>query len=94
MNQDEWENSTCTCRDWHKTLKCNHIIALASRLKKCSFAAIAYSIPLTVKRRRGKPASTKPALQRQPNELIESIGIDECISIEKPIAKNPVGRPK
>ena len=57
MNQDEWENSTCTCRDWHKTLKFNHIIALALRLKKCSFAAIAYSIPLTAKRRRGKPAS-------------------------------------
>ena len=33
-------------------------------------------------------------MQRQPNELIESIGIEECISIEEPIAKNPVGRPK
>ena len=64
LNENIWENSECSCKEWHKFLKCNHIISLATRLKLYTFSTVAYaySIPLTHKRRRGKPANTVTAL--------------------------------
>ena len=71
LNRACWENSTCTCREWHKTLKCKHIISLSTMLNLCTFSEIAYTIPLDKKRRRGRPKTMAPALQRQPSEYQE-----------------------
>ncbi len=38
INEHIWENSECSCKEWHKFLKCNHVIALATRLKLCTFS--------------------------------------------------------
>jgi len=68
LNEVEWENSRCSCRWWHKNLKCNHIIALACRIKLASYIAVAYSAPLTAKRRTGRPKITTTCLRRQPTD--------------------------
>ena len=49
LNQNEWENSQCSCKYWHKELKCRHIIALACRLQLASYIEVAYNAPLTTK---------------------------------------------
>jgi hypothetical protein len=33
FNNVEWESSICSCFNWHKNLKCDHVISLATRLK-------------------------------------------------------------
>ena len=37
LNSDERENSSWSCRNWHKFLKCVQIIAIACRLKLASY---------------------------------------------------------
>ncbi len=68
FNFDEWANSKCSCRYWHKELKCRHIIVLASHLEVDSYVDVAYSTPITHKRKVGRAKTTK-CLQRQGNEL-------------------------
>jgi len=75
FNDEVWENSECSCRWWHKDLKCRHITALACRLKKASYLEVAYSAPLTSKRKPGRPPLTASSLQRQRNELQEEEGV-------------------
>jgi len=69
FNFDEWENSKCSCRYWHKELKCRPIIVLACRLEVASYVEVAYSTPITHKRKVGRPAKNTNCLQRQGNEL-------------------------
>ena len=59
-----WENSTCTCRDWHKTLKYKQIQDNSQIQDK--------------KRRRGKPKTIAPALQRQPSKYQEDNNLEIC----------------
>ena len=47
----------------------SHIIALALRLNLASYTTVAYSTPLTSKRKAGRPAKTGHCLQRQASEL-------------------------
>ena len=100
LNLECWENSECNCENWLKFYKCNHIISLAARLKLCSFAQVAYSIPILHKRKRGQPAKTASALLRQPNEIQAEVGVEECpsslqesVPIPEPMPKKR-GRPK
>ena len=37
FNNVEWESSICSCFNWHKNLKCEHVISLATRLKLADF---------------------------------------------------------
>ena len=37
FNNVEWESSICSCFNWHKNLKCEHVISLATRLKLSDF---------------------------------------------------------
>ncbi len=76
FDEGTWELSKCSCVWWHKYLKCNHIITLAVRLKKASYIAVAFSAPITHKRRKGRPALTVSSLARQPNELQDDVGIE------------------
>ena len=75
LRRDCWELSECTCKNWSKYLKCDHVIAVAFKLKLCSFSSIAYSIPISHKGRRGQPAKTASALIRQPSELQNELSI-------------------
>ena len=34
INQEEWELSRCNCGGWLKNYKCDHVIAISSRLSK------------------------------------------------------------
>ena len=43
FDDEVWELSKCSCRWWHKELKCSHVIVLACRLKKASYIDVAYS---------------------------------------------------
>ena len=85
LNQECWENSTCTCKEHLKFLKCNHVISLATRLNLCTFKTVAYSIPLAHKRKRGKPANTFSALQRQPDEFQSAPQIELCSEVQVPL---------
>ena len=76
LDLDCWEKSICDCKNWMKAYKCNHIIALASRLKLCSFSEVAYSIPIKHKRTQGRPKATTSALSTQPNEIQPEAGVD------------------
>lgn len=89
LNKEVWENSECSCKYWHKNLKCSHIIALACRLKKASYVEVAYSAPLTSKRKVGRPKDTASALQVQSNEL----QVEEGVSVYQSPVKSPVKSP-
>ena len=79
----------CDCKNWMKVYKCSHIIALASRLRKCNFA----DIPIRHKRKQGRPAGTAKALLRQPNEAQPEAGVDEYpSSAEETIATTVLKR--
>ncbi|RNA24848.1 hypothetical protein BpHYR1_043696 [Brachionus plicatilis] len=81
FNRDEWELSTCSCKDWLKNYKCDHVIAVCSRLKLCHIKEIAMNIPLERKRRPGRPKATTNALTRQPNET-QNVNV-LCISVSE-----------
>ena len=49
-----FELSECNCFYWLKNFKCNHAIAIASRLGLCDFSAIIMTIPLERKRKIGE----------------------------------------
>jgi len=104
FNDEEWKLSQCSCAWWHKHLKCNHVITLAVRLKKASYIEVAYSAPITSKRRKGRPALTVGCLARQPDELQGVAGIDlpseddededdlpisEIVARQKPLEEEP-----
>lgn len=76
LNKGEWENSSCSCKHWHKNLKCNHIITLACRLKLASYLRIAYSAPMTAKRPVGRPKDSGSCLEREANALRVRAGVD------------------
>ena len=85
LNQECWENITCTCKEHLKFLKCNHVIALATRLNLCTFKTVANSIPFAHKRKRGKPANTVSAFQRRPDEFQSAPQIELCSEVEVPL---------
>ena len=70
INNEEWELSQCSCRWWNKELI--DIITLACKL--ASYIDVAYSAPLSSKRKPGRPSKTVNCLDRQGEELQTNIG--------------------
>ena len=64
-----FKNNTCTCPSFFKKYICKHIIGIAIRtipeIRK-SIPLAAKNLPLTSKRKTGRPALAKKALVRQP----------------------------
>ena len=64
-----WKKNTCTCPSFFKKYICKHIIGIAIRtipeIRK-SIRLAAKNLPLTAKRKTGRPALAKKALVRQP----------------------------
>lgn len=60
-----WNKSSCTCPIFLKTYICKHIIGLAVKLNIFELTPQAKSLPLGVKRKRGRPALAKKALVTQ-----------------------------
>jgi hypothetical protein len=68
INTDNWKLSTCTCPVNLKNYKCKHVIAISVRVGLTQYPPGAMALPLQQRRHRGRPAASKPALIRQPNE--------------------------
>lgn len=62
---DNWTNGYCDCSNGFKKYLCEHMVGIALRLKVISAPAEAKTIPLGQKRKRGRPAKAKKALNRQ-----------------------------
>lgn len=60
-----WANGECDCSDFFKLYMCEHVIGVALRLKCLTVPLEAKTIPIGQKRKRGRPAKSKPALQKQ-----------------------------
>jgi hypothetical protein len=64
-----FKNNTCTCPSFFKKYICKHIIGIAIRtipeIRK-SITLAAKNLPLTAKRKTGRPALAKKTLVRQP----------------------------
>ena len=57
-----WKKGMCNCPQFFKIYVCKHIIGLAIRLKLATPPLEAKLIPIGQKRKRGRPAKSKPAL--------------------------------
>jgi hypothetical protein len=68
INTDNFKLSTCSCWHWCKNYKCKHLIDLCSRLDYITYDSKVQSIPIGRNRVRGRPSSTKGALEYQPCE--------------------------
>ncbi|RNA24439.1 hypothetical protein BpHYR1_048253 [Brachionus plicatilis] len=68
-------------QNWLKNYKCDHVIAVCSRLKLFHIKEIAMNIPLERKDRPGRPKATINALTRQPNET-QNVNV-LCISVSE-----------
>lgn len=62
---NNWTNGFCDCTDGFKKFICGHMVGIALRLKVLTAPVEAKSIPLGQKRKRGRPAKAKRALERQ-----------------------------
>lgn len=65
MSADNWRFACCDCAMGFKQYLCEHIVGIAIRLKIAEVPAEAKNVPLGQKRKRGRPAKPKPALQFQ-----------------------------
>lgn len=65
VKRENWLHGECDCRDYFKLYMCEHIIGIAIRLKIVKPPAEAKNVPIGQKRKRGRPAKSKPALVRQ-----------------------------
>lgn len=62
---DNWAHASCVCFDGLKKYLCEHIVGISLRLKVITAPPEAKSIPLGQRRKRGRPAKAKGALERQ-----------------------------
>lgn len=60
-----WASGICDCGRFFKEYMCDHVIGVALRLKCLTVPNEAKTIPIGQKRKRGRPAKSKPALQTQ-----------------------------
>lgn len=93
IDQETWELTTCTCRQWQKNFKCKHSIAMCIVLKLYNLNEIAMDIPLCRKRKRGAQNKTAKCLNRQPNEIQPEIEIESDDEPE-PEPEAPSKKPK
>lgn len=65
ITSDNWIDGICDCSDGFKLFMCQHKVGIALRLKVIAAPIEAKNIPIGQKRKRGRPAKAKTALQRQ-----------------------------
>lgn len=65
IRANNWRNGECDCGNFFKNYVCEHVIGVALRLKIVSAPIEAKNVPIGQKRKRGRPAKSKPALQMQ-----------------------------
>lgn len=65
ISATNWNFARCDCVIGFKQYLCEHIVGIALRLKIIEAPAEAKNLPLGQKRKRGRPAKSKPALQQQ-----------------------------
>lgn len=65
ITADNWMFGECDCANGFKLFVCEHMIGIALRLKMAEAPAAAKTIPIGQKRKRGRPAKAKPALEFQ-----------------------------
>lgn len=65
VTKDNWMKGICDCKEFFKQYICHHIIGISIRLKILTVPLEAKSIPIGEKRKRGRPAKSKSALQYQ-----------------------------
>ncbi len=84
FNNVEWESSICSCFNWHKNLKCEHVISLATRLKLADFMTIAYSTPIGRQNKPGRPQMTH-FLERDKDEEDNGYGngVDDAYGVDR-----------
>jgi hypothetical protein len=61
-----WKKANCSCPSYHKNYICKHVIGLAARLKFVTIPSVAMSNLIGAKRKRGRPALSRKALEFQP----------------------------
>jgi hypothetical protein len=61
-NNSHWKTSKCNCPAFLKNYICKHVVGVSIRLKYCKPPAVAKTVPIGEKRKRGRPAKAKPAL--------------------------------
>ena len=59
---NDWITSRCSCSYYVKHYICKHIVGLAAKFDLFEFRPEAKSLPLGMKRKRGRPARAKKAL--------------------------------
>ena len=91
INDVQWQLSECSCYMWLKNFKCNHVIAVCSRLNLCSFNSIAMNLPLAPKKSRGRMKKRNPALLRDGE--VERYALDNDLTVEAFEEEPPVAVP-
>ena len=96
LSPTNWKKGICTCPTFYKKYICKHIIGIALRLTAVTNASTlmpitAKDVPISSKRKVGRPALARPALIRQPfTSIIETDDneIDEIGEIDDDIEYN------
>lgn len=65
VTKDNWAFGRCNCSDGFKLFLCHHMVGIALRLKLVEAPPEAKTIPIGQKRKRGRPAKARRALERQ-----------------------------
>jgi len=60
-----WRQGECDCSGFLKNYVCHHLIGIVLRLKCVNASIEAKTIPIGQKRKRGRLAKSRPALERQ-----------------------------
>ena len=75
-NSENWREGKCSCPAFQKNYICKHLIGLASRLKLLTIPDVAKNLDIGAKRKRGRPALARKALEYQtipnPLEVVQS----------------------
>jgi hypothetical protein len=79
FNEDEWENSHCTCLNAQKHYYCNHIITVAAKLNKMDFEEVLMDLPLGKKLTRGR--KKMPHCLKKPKVVTQQA--DKSIEVEE-----------
>lgn len=63
INTDKWaDDGSCTCPQFFKKRMCKHLVGLAIRLDLTTVPQAARNLPISQKRKRGRPQLSKKAL--------------------------------
>lgn len=63
VTKENWLAGECDCAKYFKVYVCEHLVGIALRLKVVSAPVEAKTLPIGQKRKRGRPAKAKPALE-------------------------------